>query len=122
MITPQDSGYRNDPRAASRQWSLAAARLRRRGRAHRQTASSNEDVRRHRNQGEDRAGKFVTEVNDGRIEPITATVGQLLDEWLEAASVTQRPRTLEENRRKINHRIRPKLGSRETQQADAGAA
>ena len=55
--------------------------------------------------------RFVTEVNDGRIEPITATVGQLLDEWLDAASVTQRPRTLEENRRKVDHRVRPKLGS-----------
>ncbi len=55
--------------------------------------------------------KFVTEVNDGKVEPTTATVGQLLDEWLAAATVTQRPRTLEENRRKIDHRIRPKLGS-----------
>ena len=50
-------------------------------------------------------------MNDGKIEPSTATVGQLLDEWLDAASVTQRPRTLEENRRKVDHRIRPKLGS-----------
>ena len=50
-------------------------------------------------------------MNDGKFEPTTATVGELLDKWLEAATVSQRPRTLEENRRKIEHRIRPKLGS-----------
>ena len=51
-------------------------------------------------------------MNDGKFEPTTATVGQLLDKWLEAATVSQRPRTLEENRRKIEHRIRPELGQR----------
>lgn len=56
-------------------------------------------------------GKFVADVNDGRFEPTTATVGELLDKWLEAATVSQRPRTLEENRRKIENRIRPVLGS-----------
>jgi integrase len=54
--------------------------------------------------------KFVSDVNDGKFEPSTATVGELLDRWLEAANVSQRPRTLEENRRKIEHRIRPVLG------------
>jgi integrase len=56
-------------------------------------------------------GKFVADVNDGKFEPTTATVGELLDKWLEAATVSQRPRTLEENRRKIEHRILPVLGS-----------
>jgi integrase len=56
-------------------------------------------------------GKFVSDVNDGKFEPSTATVGEVLDKWLEAATVSQRPRTLEENRRKIDHRIRPVLGS-----------
>src|SRR5580704_11948255 len=46
-------------------------------------------------------GRFVTEVADDKFEPNTATLGQLLDKWLEAATVSQRPRTLEENRRKI---------------------
>jgi integrase len=55
--------------------------------------------------------KFVTDVNDGKFEPSTATVGELLDKWLEAGATSQRPRTLEENRRKIEHRIRPVLGS-----------
>ena len=55
--------------------------------------------------------KFVTDVDEGKFEPNTATVGELLDKWLEQATVTQRPRTLEENRRKVEHRIRPKLGN-----------
>ena len=37
-------------------------------------------------------------------------MGQLLDKWLEAGEWTQRPRTLYENRRKIDGRIRPILG------------
>lgn len=56
-------------------------------------------------------GKFVTEVNDGKFEATTATVGEMLDKWLEAGEARQRPRTLEENRRKIEHRILPVLGS-----------
>jgi integrase len=55
-------------------------------------------------------GRFVTEVSDGKFEPSTATVDQLLDKWLDAGTTRQRPRTLEENRRKIEHRIRPMLG------------
>jgi Phage integrase, N-terminal SAM-like domain len=56
-------------------------------------------------------GRFVTGVADGKFEPNNATVGQLLDKWLKASAVSQRPRTREENRRKIEHRIRPVLGS-----------
>ena len=40
----------------------------------------------------------------------TATVGQLLDKWLEMGERSQRPRTHYENRRKIDGRIRPILG------------
>src|ERR1017187_899412 len=56
-------------------------------------------------------GKFVTEVNDGKYTGTTATVGQLLDRWLEVTEASQRPRTAYENRRKIEARIRPTLGS-----------
>ena len=38
-------------------------------------------------------------------------MGQLLDKWLEATEPHQRPRTVYENKRKIEARIRPKLGS-----------
>jgi integrase len=55
-------------------------------------------------------GRFVNEVTDGKFEPSTATVGEVLEKWLDAATVSQRPRTLEENRRKIEHRICPVLG------------
>jgi len=53
---------------------------------------------------------LVTEVGTDKFRGTTATVGQLLDKWLEAGKWTQRPRTLYENRRKIDGRIRPLLG------------
>ena len=53
---------------------------------------------------------LVTEVEAGRFNRTTATVGQLLDKWLEVGFRSQRPRTLYENRSKIEHRIRPLLG------------
>ena len=53
---------------------------------------------------------LVTEVEAGKFSRTTATVGQLLDKWLEAGEWSQRPRTLYENRRKIDGRIRPILG------------
>lgn len=56
-------------------------------------------------------GKLVEEVGAGKFNRTSATVGQLLDKWLEAAENTQRPRTLYENRRKIEARIRPALGA-----------
>ena len=63
---------------------------------------------------EKQAGKALTalvgRVEAGKFNRTTATVGQLLDKWLEVTETSQRPRTYEENRRKINHRIRPILG------------
>jgi integrase len=53
---------------------------------------------------------LVTEVASGKFDRTRATVGQLLDKWLELGERTQRPRTLYENRRKIDGRIRPVLG------------
>ena len=66
-------------------------------------------------------GKFVADVNDGKFEPTTATVGELLDKWLEAATVSQRPRTLEENRRKIETPDPPGARERPAEQAVPGA-
>ncbi len=53
---------------------------------------------------------LVSEVEAGRFKRTSATVGQLLDRWLEHIEPAQRPRTVYENRRKIEHRIRPLLG------------
>ena len=53
---------------------------------------------------------LVTEVETGSFNRTSATVSQLLDKWLEAGEWSQRPRTLYENRRKIDGRIRPILG------------
>lgn len=55
--------------------------------------------------------QLVAEVESGKFERTSATVGQLLDRWLESAGSSQRPRTLYENKRKIEGRIRPVLGS-----------
>ncbi len=55
--------------------------------------------------------RLVNEVEGGKFTGTTATVGQLLDRWLEVTEGDrQRPRTAYENRRKIEARIRPKLG------------
>jgi len=54
---------------------------------------------------------FVTENSQGKVDKTSATVGQLLDRWLEYGEDRQRPRTLYENKRKIETRIRPVLGS-----------
>ena len=62
---------------------------------------------------------LVTEVDAGVFVPSSATVGQLLDQWLDAGENTQRPRTLYENRRKIEARIRPKLGAVKLSSLDA---
>ena len=53
---------------------------------------------------------LVAEVEAGRFNRTSATVGQLLDKWLEATVLSHRPRTVYENRRKIEGRIRPALG------------
>jgi len=64
---------------------------------------------------EKEAGKalsqLVSEVEADTFDRTSATVGQLLDKWLEAVETNQRPRTLYENKRKIEGRIRPVLGS-----------
>ena len=65
--------------------------------------------------GSDRAAtkelsKLVAEVEAGKFDRSTATLGQLLDKWIEFVETTQRPRTVYENRRKIETRIRPELG------------
>jgi len=62
---------------------------------------------------------LVTEVEAGIFAPTSATVSQLLDQWLEVGENTQRPRTLYENRRKIEARIRPKLGAVKLSKLDA---
>jgi integrase len=53
---------------------------------------------------------LVTEVESGKFKRTKATVGQLLDKWLEVGEASHRPRTVYENRRKIEARIRPLLG------------
>jgi integrase len=55
-------------------------------------------------------GKLVADVAAGKFNRTSATVAQLLDKWLEMAESSQRPRTLYENRRKIEARIKPVLG------------
>ena len=51
------------------------------------------------------------EIQEGKRRDTAArTVGDLLDKWLEVAETRQRPRTLYENRSKIENRIRPRLG------------
>jgi|SRR5665213_332115 len=64
-------------------------------------------------------GALVVVVEEGKFKPTTATLGQLLDLWLEVGANTQRPRTLYENKRKIEARIRPKLGSVRLSKLDA---
>jgi integrase len=75
---------------------------------------------------EKQAGKelarLVNEVAEGKFTGTTATVGQLLDRWLEVTEGDrQRPRTAYENRRKIEARIRPKLGHIKLSKLDAAA-
>jgi integrase len=55
--------------------------------------------------------QLVSEVESGTFDRTSATLSQLLDKWLETAETKQRPRTLYENKRKIERRIRPVLGS-----------
>jgi integrase len=66
--------------------------------------------------------KLVSEVEAGKYTGTTATVGQLLDRWLEVTEGgRQRPRTAYENQRKIEARIRPKLGHIKLSKLDAEA-
>ncbi len=54
---------------------------------------------------------LVAEVEAGKFDRTSVTVSQLLDKWLEATEPTQAPRTVYENRRKIEGRLRPVLGA-----------
>jgi integrase len=54
---------------------------------------------------------LVAEVDAGRFRSTSQrTVSHLLDAWLEASQSSQRPRTIYENRSKIEKRLRPRLG------------
>jgi hypothetical protein len=64
---------------------------------------------------------LVAEVEAGRFNRSSATVGQLLDKWLEGTAVSQRPRTVYENRRKIEGRLRPVLGDVRLDKLEADA-
>jgi hypothetical protein len=63
---------------------------------------------------------LVAKVDAGKFDRTTATVGQVLDRWLEATEPHQRPRTVYENKRTIEARIRPKLGSVRLSKLGAG--
>ncbi len=54
---------------------------------------------------------LVGRIEDHQVDRSSATVGQLLDRWLEQIEPTRRPRTVAEYRRKIEHDIRPAIGS-----------
>jgi len=64
-------------------------------------------------------GILVAGIDSGKVSRSNRTVGQLLDAWLEAAKTKQTPRTLYENERKIEKRIRPALGHVRLDQLDA---
>lgn len=54
--------------------------------------------------------KMVADVGAGKFDRSNATVGQLLDRWLEHIGPIRRPSTIAGYRAKINHAIRPALG------------
>src|ERR1035441_7982868 len=64
---------------------------------------------------------LVAEDEAGRFNRTSATVGQLLDKWLEAPAVSQRPRTVYQTRRKIEGRLRPALGDVRLDKLEADA-
>lgn len=53
---------------------------------------------------------FAAEVEAGKVDRTQATVGQLLDQWLDQIEPTHRPKTVYEYRRWIDTRIRPAFG------------
>lgn len=55
--------------------------------------------------------KLVSDVSEGKIESTTATVGQLLDAWLDQIEPTRALSTMQEYRRKVRLSIRPAVGS-----------
>jgi integrase len=56
-------------------------------------------------------GALVADVEAGKFAFTRATVGQLLDKWLETTEAKCRPKTAAEYRSKVEHRIRPALGA-----------
>jgi integrase len=56
--------------------------------------------------------KFLTEAHSGRVARTTTTVGQLLDRWLlHIEALGRQPSTIHGYKGKIDHAIRPALGS-----------
>jgi hypothetical protein len=56
--------------------------------------------------------KLVSDVfSEGKIESTTATVGQLLDAWLDQIEPTRALSTMQEYRRKVRLSVRPAFGS-----------
>jgi len=55
--------------------------------------------------------KLLSDVFDGKIESATATVGQLLDAWLDQIEPTRALSTMQEYRRKLRLSVRPAFGS-----------
>jgi integrase len=55
--------------------------------------------------------KLVSDVAEGKIESTTATVGQLLDAWLDLIEPTRALSTMREYRRKVKCSLRPAFGS-----------
>jgi len=53
---------------------------------------------------------LASSVDTQQVDRTTATVGQLLDKWLEHIEAARRPSTILSYRRKIEHDIRPLLG------------
>ena len=53
---------------------------------------------------------LVTDAEAGKFDRTRATVGQLLDKWLEHIEPVRRPSTINGYRGKIEHDIRPALG------------
>lgn len=72
----------------------------------RTVGGSRKDAERVRNE-------MLVEVQQGRTSPASATFGDLLDAWYEAASPDWSPRTALEHRRVIDSVLKPALGSKE---------
>lgn len=53
---------------------------------------------------------LVTDVSQGRVDNTRATVGQLLDAWVEHIKPIRHPKTVHEASRSIELRLRPALG------------
>lgn len=72
---------------------------------------SHETFRGTTRQAAKRLAKLVTDVEEGKVDCATATVGQLLDHWLANIEAERSPSTIRDYRGAIAHAIRPALGS-----------